>query len=74
MWWSKNPQRAIARLGFYGTRSAEQALSLYRLLGEVNTFFITLIINFILQLLRYFAMQLSSQILQLSKTAKCSEF
>jgi hypothetical protein len=33
MWWSKNPQRATARLGFCGTRSAEQALSIYRLLS-----------------------------------------
>jgi hypothetical protein len=40
MWWSKNPQRAMARLGFCGTRSAEQALSIYRLLCAVVFFYI----------------------------------
>jgi hypothetical protein len=39
MWWNKTPQRAIARLVFCGTRSAEQALSIYRLLGDVLAFF-----------------------------------
>jgi hypothetical protein len=40
MWWSKNPQRATARLGFCGTRSAEQALSIYRLLCAGLRFYI----------------------------------
>jgi hypothetical protein len=36
MWWSKTPQRALARLGFYGTRAAERRRSVYRLLCEVR--------------------------------------
>jgi hypothetical protein len=35
MWWSKTPQRRLRRLGFCGTQSAEQALSIYRLLCDV---------------------------------------
>jgi len=37
MWWKKNPQRALARLGFSGARAAVRRRSSYRLLGEVKS-------------------------------------
>jgi len=34
MWWKKIAQRRLRRLRFSGTRTAEQAVSSYRLLSE----------------------------------------
>jgi hypothetical protein len=41
MWWSKTAQRAFqrkahARLRFCGTRTAQRAVSIYRLLSDVD--------------------------------------